>query len=328
MNNWWKIGTLMIAVAALAAVAGCGRKHEPGADERSPVKVETLQVEMQRTPEIHEVVGTVRAKMSANVSAKVMANIKAIHVKAGDVVAMGQPLAELDDRELRAEFERAKADYDRFKGLLERQAVTRAEFETVEARFRVAEAALSHATILAPFDGIVTQKLCEMGDLATPGRTLFVVEFPYEFQLEANVPERFAGAVRVGTRMHVVVDATGEKCVGTVSEVEPAADPASRSFLVKIDLECRQPLKSGMFGRAEIITGERFGMFVPRDAVYQRGQLTYVYVAENDRARMRLVRTGREYLGAVEILSGLQSGERVITGASGELTDGSPVDER
>jgi RND family efflux transporter MFP subunit len=312
--------TVLIAIAA-----ACGHKHERAADQLPAAKVEVIEVRLQRTPDISEVVGTVRAKLTATVSAKVTATIQEIPVRAGDFVRAGQELAKLDSRDLRAEFERRKADYDRYKTLLEKQAVTPAEFDAVQSRYRVAEANLSYASIVAPFDGVVGQKLCDVGDLASPGKPLFVVEQPTDFRLEAQVPERFANAIGVGKSVYVVIDATQEKCDGTIREIDPVGDSASRSFLVKIDLQCKQPLKSGMFGRAELILGERFAMFVPKDAVHERGQLTYVFVVADGRAQMRLVKTSKSYLDAVEILSGLQQGERVIV--AGEVADGQPASQ-
>jgi membrane fusion protein (multidrug efflux system) len=322
----WNFGRIIrhaIACPTIALiVAGCGHKEKPAA-ELPAVRVETVEAQLTRTPDVFEVAGTVRPKLWAEVSSKVMAGILEIPVKAGDAVGAGQLLAKLDDRELRAEFDRAKADFDRYKTLLEKQAVTRAEFDAVQSRYRVAEAALSYAQIVAPFDGVVARKLAEVGDMAAPGKPLLVVEAPFEYRLEANVPERFP--VALGAKLHVVIDATGEKCVGEVGEVVPAADPASRSYLVKINLQCRQPLKSGMFGRAQFLRGERFAIFVPKNAVHERGQLTYVFVAGDGRAQMRLVKTGKSYLDAVEILSGLQSGERIVISSEQELTDGSPI---
>ena len=153
---------------------------------------------------------------------------------------------------------------------------------------------------------------------------MFVVEQTNEYRLEAHVPERFA-AVGVGKSVHVIIDATSEKCTGIIGESEPSADPASRGFLVKIDLQCRQPVQSGMFGRAQLLTGERPALFVNKSAVHQRGQLTYVFVVADGWAQMRLVKTGKEYLDAVEILSGLQAGERVVVGSEQEIVDGQRV---
>jgi RND family efflux transporter MFP subunit len=315
----------LLLTVLVAFATACGHKHERPADQLPAAKVEAIEVQLQRTPDISEVVGTVRAKLTATVSAKVTATIQQIPVRAGDFVGTGQELAKLDDRDLRAEFERRKADYDRYKTLLEKQAVTPAEFDAVQSRYRVAEANLSYASIVAPFDGVVGRKLCDVGDLASPGKPLFVVEQPTDFRLEAQVPERFANAIGVGKSVYVVIDATQERCNGTIREIDPVGDSTSRSFLVKIDLQCKQPLKSGMFGRAELIIGERFGMFVPKSAVHERGQLTYVFAIQDGRAQMRLVKTGKSYLDALEILSGLQQGERVIV--AGEVADGQPVSQ-
>jgi len=322
-----RIRSFIVAACILGVSAGCGR-HEAVAPKGPAVKVQTMEVQLQSVPDIYEAVGSVRAKLTATISPRVMASIQQISVKAGDAVHAGDELAKLDDRGIHAEYERAKADYERFKNLLDKQAATRAEFEAVLSRYRTAEAEQSYVNITAPFDGVVGQKLCDVGDLASPGKALFVVEQPSDFRLETQVPERFAGVIGVGKSVHVLIDATGEKCVGTVGEVDPAGDPASHTFVVKIDLQCQQALKSGQFGRAQLLVGERTGTFVPRAAMHERGQLTYVLVAADGTARMRLVKTGQEYLDLVEVLSGLQPGDRVIVKVEGELGDGQRVEAR
>jgi RND family efflux transporter MFP subunit len=303
---------------------GCGR-HQAPTPEGPAVKVQTLEIQLQRAPDVYDAVGTVRAKLTATIAPRVMATIQQVSVKAGDAVRTGDELARLDDRVLRAEYDRAKADYDRFKNLLEKEAATRAEFDAVQSRYRAAEANLSYANIAAPFDGVVGQKLCDAGDLASPGKALFVVEQPGRFCLETQVPERFAGTVDVGKTVRVQIDATGEKCAGTIAEVNPAGDPTSHTFVVKIDLQCQQALKSGQFGRAQLLVGERTGMFVPKEAVHERGQLTYVLVAGDGTARMRLVKPGGGYADLIELLSGVQAGDRVIVSAEGELSDGQKI---
>lgn len=318
----------ILGALAVALALGCGR--HPKADEATgpAVRVQTAPVELQQIADIYDAVGTVRPKVGATVAAKVMAAIREIPVKPGDAVAAGQLLAQLDDRELRAEFDRAKADFDRFSALLEKQAVTRAEFDAVQSRYRVAEATWSYAAITAPFAGVVAQKLGEVGDLTAPGKPLFVIEQTGVVRLETPMPERLAGKVAVGQRVPVTVDATGEVCAGTVSEIVPAADAASRSFLVKIDLACRQPLKSGMFGRAAVPVGQRAVLLAPATAVHQRGQLTFVYVVSEGRAGMRLVKTGQATGDALELLAGAQAGDRVITSAAGTLADGQRIEPR
>ena len=315
--------TLLLVV--LLAV-GCGSKESAPPADAPPIKAQAVAVQPQKVPEIYEVIGTVRPKVGATVSAKVMATILEVPVKPGDAIKAGDILAKLDDRDMRAAFERAQADYDRYKKLLEHGAAPVADFQTAEEHYRVAKTALSYATIIAPFDGIVAEKLCDAGDMAAPGKPLFSVEQPTDYRLEANIPDRFGSAVAVGTPVHVIVDAVGGECDATVGEVAPAGDPSSRSFLVKVDLHPRKPLKSGMFGRAQIVVGERTGLFVPKTTVHERGQLTFVFVAHDGRAQMRLVKPGKTVGDKAELLSGVEAGERLVTSAAGELTDGQRIE--
>jgi RND family efflux transporter MFP subunit len=319
---------LAMSLLALASLT-CGSSKERPVDAGGPaVAVHVREIASERVPDIHEVVGTVRPRLSATLAAKVAATVDEVLVRPGDVVRTGDLLAKLDDRDLSAEFERARADHERFSRLLERQAATRAEFDAVRSRYRIAAAALSYSSITAPFDGLVTQKFCDVGDLAVPGKPLFTVEESTPFRLEANVPERFVSGVGLGEEIVVAIDATAEECSGTISEIVPAADAATRSFLIKIDLRCRELPKSGMFGRARLPVGERLGLFVPKEAVYERGQLTYLFVASEGRALMRLVKTRAGLVGTVEVLAGLQSGEQVIISSEGQLADGQRIETR
>jgi len=318
-----KDATSVVVSGALASVlllAGCHRAEQPKTPaDLPPVTVQTAAVTVTNVPDLHEIVGTVRPALSASVAAKVTAVMLKVHAQPGAAVKAGDVLAELDDRELRAEYDRAKADYERFKELLAKQVAPQADFDAAQSRYRVAEANLSHAKLLAPFDGIVAQKLADVGDLATPGKPLFVLEQVGRFRLEANVPERFAGNLKLGQELDVVIEALNGRCRGPISEIIPAADPASRSFLIKIALPADAPLKSGLFGRALLPVGVRAAVLVPAAAIHERGQLTFVYVVANGRAQMRLIRTGKPG----EVLSGLEAGEQVVV--AGTVADGQRV---
>jgi RND family efflux transporter MFP subunit len=319
MKRTWLI-VLWLAV-------GCGRKESaPPVAEAPPVTVQTAVVRSQPVPDLYEVIGTVRPKVGATISAKVMATILQIPVKPGEAIKAGEVLAQLDDREMRAAFERARADYERYQKLLEHGAAPLADFQTVEEHYRLAQTALSYATITAPFDGIVTEKLCEVGDLAAPAKALFNIEQPANYRLEAYVPDRFGSAVAVGTPVHVIVDAVGGEYDAVVGEVIPVGDPASRSFLIKADLPRCKPLKSGLFGRAQIVVGTRNGLLAPKTAVHERGQLVFVFVVQDGHARMRLVKSGKTVGDQVDLLAGVEAGDRLVSSAEGELTDGRRVE--
>ena len=311
--------------ALIVAVAtACGHKPDRVApDSRPPEKVQIATVELTTTPTIVEVVGTVRAKRSATIAAKITASVREVGVQAGATVTAGQLLAKLDDRALRAEYDRAKTDSERYQALEKKAAATPAEAQAVQMRYQVAEAALSDCQLAAPFAGLVVSKTCDVGDLATPGKPLFILEQPTDFRLEVNVPEHAAVRLATGQAVDCAIEATGEICAGRVEEVLPAADPVTRTVLTKIALKCRLPLKSGMFGRAQLPSGERRTLVVPQSAVHERGQLTYIFIADAGTAHLRLVKTGQTLLNAVEILAGLQAGERVIVG--GTVADGQPV---
>src|SRR6266540_4322409 len=161
---------------------------------------------------------------------------------------------------------------------------------------------------------------------ATRGSPLPLDE-PRQYRLEADVGESAMGRVRLGETVPVMVDAVGQPLNARVAEVIPAADPASRSVTVKLDLPAVPGLRSGAFGRARFPAGERKALLVPARALVERGQLTGVYVVdERSVARLRLVTAGQRRGERVEILSGLNPGERVVTEGVERVTDGGRVE--
>jgi multidrug efflux pump subunit AcrA (membrane-fusion protein) len=258
----------------------------------------------------------------------------------------------------------AKVTFERFAQLLERRAVSRQEYDEAEARYRVAAArvesakasvaairarrgavqariaqagadvesasvAVSYQRVTAPFAGIVTRRLVEVGTMASPGMPLLTVEDERVYRLEAGVEEAFAGRLTLGAVVPVTVPALGElRLEGRVGEIVPAADPASRSVMVKIDLPAAVGLRSGMYGRAEFARGERSTLTVPKAALVEQGQLVSVFVVENGEAHLRVVTLGKEREGRVEVLSGLSEGDRVVVDGAGGLSDGRRVTAR
>jgi RND family efflux transporter MFP subunit len=304
------------------------------------VRVQT--VESKKTIATEEVVGTIRAKLHASIEAKVSARIEKMLVVPGQSVKAGDLLAQLDAREIQARLDQATAqrdqyarDTERLRQLLTNNAVSRQEFETVESRHRVAvaaviesEALLGYAKITAPFSGVVTRKLSDVGDIATPGKSLLEMEDPTFLRLEADVPESLIGQVEPGAKLLVRVSQVTRKLQGAVSEIAPAADPASRTFLVKIDLPPTAGLRAGLFGRVAIPLGEVAVLRIPRNAIVQRGQLELVFVESNSQAQMRIVKTGKPIGDEVELVSGIEPGERVVVENAGSLVDGQRVEVR
>ena len=215
----------------------------------------------------------------------------------------------------------------RISALTAREQQVLRRIDQARAELETARIALGDTRIAAPETGVVVERRVEPGNLAVPGQTLLTLDDPRHYRLEAEVGESAMGRVRLGQTVPVMVDAVGRPLDARVAEVIPAADPASRSVTVKLDLPAVPGLRSGAFGRARFPAGERKALLVPARALVERGQLTGVYVVdERSVARLRLVTAGQRRGDRVEILSGLNPGERVVTEGVERVTDGGRVE--
>ncbi len=287
-------------------------------------------------------------------------------VQRGQVLAViddAQPRAALDrataadlaaQQEITAsesDFALADATFRRYQTLLDKKSVSPQEFDEVKARYQGAQArremvragqaqakaalqqartALAYTHIVAPFDALVTEKKADVGTLASPGMPIFTVEDLRRYRLEATVNETDLHYVRQGQRVPVSVDALGDRQLnGKLVEIVPAADPASRSFLVKVELPSDPALRSGLFGRARFTRGERAALLIPRDAVVERGQLQGIYVLDQNRiAGLRYITLGKPEAGQVEVLAGLQAGEMLVANPDGRELSGKKIESR
>lgn len=260
----------------------------------------------------------------------------------------------------------ATSTFRRYQQLLERQSISPQEFDEVRARHEMAAAEAetagrflqslgakrrqalaridqakadlagsqvysSFTRIGAPINGVVVSRQSDIGYMAAPGAPLLTIESGSEYRLEAAVQESQINKIHLSDRVRVQIDALGQQeLAGTVVEIVPAADPASRTYLIKISLALpvgnQQIIRSGLYGKARFITGQTQALTIPKRAVVERGQLTSVYVVDHSGiARVRLVKTGKTYSDRVEVLSGLIEGEQIVVAGVEALNDGSRV---
>jgi RND family efflux transporter MFP subunit len=330
-----------MGLLALVA-AGCGKHEEDEALAAKAPAVPVVVAEVAVLPlwDEEEVVGNVEAAQRAVLSAKVTGVIDSLKVAPGARVVRGEVLATIDAREIRARLDsavaaqdQAKKDFARIERLLQSGSSTRQEFEAAMTRLRTADAGLVEARtmlqyteIAAPFDGVVTRKLVEVGDLATPGKALLEMENSSLLRFECQIPEALVDRVQIGEELAVAIDAAGAALTGKVSEIAPSASAGSRTFLVKLDLPPAEKLRAGQFGRVSVPVRERPAVLVADGAVVRRGQIESVFVIEEGVARLRLVKTGRRHNGQVEIISGLSGGEKVASKDAHLLNDGAAVE--
>ncbi|UCF93583.1 MAG: efflux RND transporter periplasmic adaptor subunit [Desulfobacterales bacterium] len=250
----------------------------------------------------------------------------------------------------------ARATYERYLRLIQEDSASRQEFDEVEARHRQAQASLKQAeqmlaaaryrvqqaeagvsaagvatddaAILAPYDGIVTAKMSEVGDLATPGTPFLALESTEGYRVDVVLPEAFFSAIRLQQTVMVRIPALGDQSLeGRVETIVPAADQSSRSFLVKIRLPADGAVRSGMFARVVIRTGEERMMLIPVSAVVPQGQLTGIFIVDDNQiTRFRLIRTGRRLGDTTEIITGLDEGQRFVLKPPPALVDGARVE--
>jgi len=245
-----------------------------------------------------------------------------------------------------AAFDEATSQYQRIKTLFETGAVTQRELDQAEAAFlqtrsrlqqaqdglRRAEAevlragkmveeariALGYTRILAPEDGQVASREVDPGDLAAPGKPLIVLQTPGNLRLEAYVREGLIHKVRPGASFDVRIGSLETTVEGVVAEVVPAADPRTRTFLVKVGIPELPGAQPGMFGRLIIPADSRQAVLVPERSIRRMGQLETVLVKENGEWKDYYVKTGKVLDGMIEILSGLSGGETVaVFGGAG-----------
>jgi RND family efflux transporter MFP subunit len=330
------------ATALLAALvlAGCGRKTgNASANSLPPVAVRVQVAESKSRVATEQEVGTVRAKLRAVIEAKVSGKIERMLVVAGQQVTNGELLTTIDAREIQAQYDQAAAvrqqaesDLKRATNLFGQNILSQSEYDNAQSKFRVADAAaaqaktlLGYTKVIAPFNGVITRKDADVGDLAAPGKSLLEMEDPGHLRLEADVPEALVDKVTLGDALAVRVDALETNFTGVVSEIAPSADPDSRTFVVKLDLPSVPGLRAGQFGRVAVPTGEISALRVPASAVIQRGDMELLFVVADNHAQLRIVKTGAHVGDEVEIVSGLNSGEQVVVSGADQLLDGQPV---
>jgi RND family efflux transporter MFP subunit len=197
--------------------------------------------------------------------------------------------------------------------------------EGARAASEAADTTEGFSSIVAPFDGVVTEKMVEAGNTAAPGTPLMRIEDTRGFRVDVRVDESRIGQIAPGAAVTVALDAGADGVArvtsGTVTEVGRAVDADERAFLVKIELPAERGLRSGMFGRARFGTQPRRALTVPETAIVHRGQMTSVFVVEHDIARVRLVNVSRG-----EVLAGLSDGDVVVVTPPPTLTDGRRVE--
>ena len=299
-----------------------------------PALVEITVASIQSMDRRAEAVGTLIGNESVVITAKVTEQVSAVFFEGGEFVDKGQVLVELIDEEQLALLKESEAKLEEARLQLKRLAslgseiATAAEIDVARTRVAAAEAVLqalrtriSNRVITAPFDGVIGFRQVSIGALLTPGSVIAQLDAIDPLKLDFTLPEHFFSQVAVGDGIWARSTAwPAEVFEGSATLIGTRIDPVTRAFPVRGLLDNPDGrLRPGMLMAVEVSLGKSDGIVVPESALLQTGAQSSVYlVDENNSARRVSVVIGRRAPGTIEILSGVNAGDRVIT--SGQLT--------
>lgn len=327
------------------ALAACGGASDAGGPGGAPAAVVTTEsVAMRPFNDRIRALGTVKARESVEVTAKVSEVVERVHFESGDVVPAGAPLVTLSGQQQRAALTAARATaeeadrmFKRQQELAAQQLVARATLDAQRAtrdsalaQVRQIEANLEDRVIRAPFAGVLGVREVSPGALITPGTVIASLDDLSSVYVDFPVPESHLANVALGQRIVGTSTAwPGREFEGVVSNVGSRVDAASRAFSVRADFpNPDRLLRAGMLIQVELERAERQALLVPEIAVLQVGRESYVFrVTPDSTVRQVAVTVGSRVSGLAEILSGIEPGDRIVVDGTGKLRDGSEIVE-
>lgn len=340
--------TLPLTFALLLALGACRKPDAGGAPagapgEMPPTPVETAVAQSQLVVDVFRAVGSVEAREFVRVASEIDGRVAALPFEEGRHVQAGQVLARLDDVQARAELERAEAllaharlEADRASSLAAERIVPAQSRDEKLADLRVAEAdaalqraRLDKTTIRAPFAGVVGSRHVSPGAHVRAGDALTDLAAIDTVKIAFSAPERLLGSLQPGERVKVSTPAhPGASFDGEVSVVDPIVDAGTRSArVVAITTNPERLLKPGMSATVDVLFAQRpDAITIPNEAVFVEGDASLVYVVEADGSvRRQQVELGTRTAQAVEVLSGLSAGDRVVRAGHQKLWPGAKV---
>ena len=352
----------MSALVALGiALAGCKGEDDVSAtataDPVITIGAENIAVieiaELRSGPSIS---GSLEPQQAATVRAQVSGSVLRTLLDAGQRVKRGALLATLDDVAVRDAFlsarsavrsaesalELARRNAERSERLSQAGAIAERDLETARLNATNAEGALADARarlasandqledtrVRAPFDGVVSERQVDAGDVVQVGAAMFTIVDPRSLRLEASVPADQIGRLRPGTPVEFRVTGQDRRIAGRIERVNPVVDPATRQVRIYVTIpNADQALVAGLFAEGRVATDTKRAVAVPVTAVDSRGTSPTVHVLKRGRVAEVPVRLGvrDEEAELVEVLAGLAAGDTLLLGSAQGVTAGSRI---
>jgi len=354
---------LSLTAGIAVGIAACGSK--PAADAAASSAPVTVTIGGENVATVNtatlnsgpQLSGTLAAEKTAQIRAEVGGSVLAVLVEPGVHVAKGTPLARIDESSIRESWlsaksgvtqatlaaENAARDQTRAEKLLAVGAIAdnaleaarrgnlaaQAQLEDAKARFAGAQKQLDNTVIKAPYDGVVSEKMVNPGDIVSPGSPLFTLVDPSTMRLEGAVPADQLGLVRMGSPVTFSITGyPGKSFTGAITNIYPSADPQTRQVRVYVRIpNASAGLVGGLYATGRVASVTRTGLTAPLTAVDMRGITSFVIRLKGGKVERVDVTTGvrDESTERVELTSGVAAGDTLLIGAAQGITPGTPV---
>ncbi len=311
-----------------------------------------------------ELTGQVESAHASNIATRIMGYVTKIYVKVGDKVNAGQLLFSINStdilakkgqvdasvRQAEAALHVAQKDFDRYTVLYKQASASAKELEQVNLQYQSAKsgvdaaksmqaeviAQLTYANVVAPFSGVITQKLADEGSLANPGMPILTIEQSGTLQISAMAPENSIANLKLGENAAVTISAANINFIGKITQINPSSQLTGGQYIIKVSIPntVSNKVLAGMYANlliqnsktVKLDTNSYKNLLVPASAIIYRDQLTGIYtVGSQNTALLRWVRLGNNFGNNIEVLSGLAKEESYIISADGKLFNGAKI---
>jgi membrane fusion protein (multidrug efflux system) len=343
----------LAVLCAAVLLTACGEEEEEsggrpgggrpggGARAEAALPVKTEPVERGEITSFVETHARLEAERWVEVIARAQGLAEVLHIEEGDRVREGQVLLNLEKEELELQLEQSRValdqvrtTFDRTKALHDRRMIsqqeyenTRNQLENAQVQLREVQLRLEYADIRAPISGVVMRRDVEVGDLVRSNQTVFAIADLEPLQARIRVPEKRMGQVQVDQEARITVDPVPDRIFrATVRMISPGVDPASGTVKVTLDVPAEDVLRPGMFATVRIITDSRKdALIIPKKALLLETDDDDCYVVRDGKAVRQRIELGYTDGDRVQVLAGLDEGDRVITVGQEGLKEGAAV---
>jgi len=340
MNHKWFF--LLLGIALL--VSSCQTENNKNRMAETAIPVITTQVKKIIENNDISISGNVEGNRTVRLGFMVAGKINFIAANEGQAVAKDQLLSSLDPASYAIAKEMAdiqvaqvEDEFNRLKAMHDQHSISESDFAKInfgllqaKAQQKLQTKNLADTKLYSPFSGVLIKKLCEVGEITGVGIPQFVVSDIRKVKVNAFIPENELHLIKIGQEANVVISALNEKFNGMIVEVGSVADPASRAFTVKIEIDNPKLLiRPGMIAEVTIASGETSEVLVvPIEAIlHDANNQSYLFIADvaQSKAFKRIVSLGKLDNGEIEIISGLSENESIVSSGQQKLVDGTTI---